>query len=718
MKLKKLLQPICAGLLSAIIIAGSAGVSAENVATDTKNAIVADSSALFTKTVTADFSGLPNGAVDDSDTETVKYLKDRFTFYAFQMQPGSNWNDIPLNNYFERTRVNGYLGKESGDRTRMPDTAAFPNIVFDGWDEANGTTTTDMPTWTVDGKWLYCTAKSDADTPLFRQVNLMYIADNTPTTLANIKDFNLEMNFKFHSLSEKVADGTDNLAILFEANSAGYVFDGDQLMFMVAPDGQYKLGRVNWNIVPSYDGSFTDVNGDNVTFERDKEYHLSMTVVGQQVSIVISDENGVVAGVEKTVPMIQNGVGGYIAITGSNSGAKYADIALTRLNGYSFSVAAHGLADYRRLYMSNDIPAGSQFWNNTLFREPGSERYWSNYWGANEYRFSGDDIVLFANQKTQPVTDYMNQYFNLYHEGYNIQTHYFAKASSFSNHHGQCGMTFESPWSGWMKWHPSNDESASLMAYMGDIPYIGNEEISQSNYAQSISLAPKTSDGAAFQTKNFETAFKAKLYNNGAERAIALSFRSQAEGTLLSDSNKDSYANKTTLLFNGAGYALIDNEDLPMTSISFNPWNGSEVVDDLNADIYVKAVGTELTVQVTKPDGTVLLDTVMPISDSESGFLYYSAYNMHGFFYEFNCNRLDALGRQIDWDGKTVSYSIGDVNGDEAVDVRDLVAFKKYLTDIKMDYFVEDAADLDGSGKVDAADIIILRKYLLGIIEL
>ena len=80
MKLKKLLQPICVGLLSAVIIAGSAGVSAENVGTTAQNAPANDSSALFTKTVTADFSGLPNGAIDDKDDATVKYLKDRFTF--------------------------------------------------------------------------------------------------------------------------------------------------------------------------------------------------------------------------------------------------------------------------------------------------------------------------------------------------------------------------------------------------------------------------------------------------------------------------------------------------------------------------------------------------------------------------------------------------------------------------------------------------------------
>lgn len=687
-----------------MIFSSAATETTENESTDTTKAFIAD------------FSDLPDGAVDDSNEQTVKYLRDRFTFYAFQMFPNNLWENIPVSNYFERPNVNGYLVYDSDQKkARMPDTAAFTNGTLDGWDESNGTTTSEMPTWTVDDKWLYCTAKSDDDTPLFRQVNLMYIADDTPTTLANIKDFKLEMNFKFHPLSDKVADGTDNLAILFEANSAGYVFDGDQLMFMLAPDGKYKLGRVDWNKTPSYDGKLTDESGNEIALKRNKEYHLTMTVIGQSVSVSISADNSVISNVEKTVDKIQNGVGGYLAITGSNAGAKYADINLTRLNEYSFSVAAHGLADYRRLYMSNNIPEGSSFWNNTLFREPNSNQYWSNYWGANEYRFSGDDIALHSNNKTQPVTDYMNQYFTLYHEGYNSNTHYFAKADSFSSHHGQCGITSCNPWAAWMQWHPSNDESASLYAF-SDLNNVN--DIVENSYAQSISLAPKTSDGSAFQTKNFETAFKAKLYNNGNERAISLSFRSQAEGTLLSDASKESYTNKTTLLFNGAGYALIDNEDLPMTNISFTSWNSSEIVDNCNVDIYVKAVGNQLTVKVTKPDGSDLLNTTTEITNEESGYLYYSTYNMNGYFYEFNCNRLDINGQRSAWDGTTVSYTIGDVNGDGNIDIIDLVVLKKHLANIEMSYFVEEAADFNDDSKVDSADLIILRQVLLGITQL
>lgn len=63
----------------------------------------------------------------------------------------------------------------------------------------------------------------------------------------------------------------------------------------------------------------------------------------------------------------------------------------------------------------------------------------------------------------------------------------------------------------------------------------------------------------------------------------------------------------------------------------------------------------------------------------------------------------------VDW---SVSSTIGDVNGDGKVDVRDLVRFKKKLVGITVT-FIEANADCTDDGKVDAADIVQLRKILL-----
>lgn len=57
-------------------------------------------------------------------------------------------------------------------------------------------------------------------------------------------------------------------------------------------------------------------------------------------------------------------------------------------------------------------------------------------------------------------------------------------------------------------------------------------------------------------------------------------------------------------------------------------------------------------------------------------------------------------------------YSLGDVNTDNRVDIRDLVRMKKHLaTGYKL---LEAAADIDSNGEIDAADLAAVRKYLIG----
>lgn len=70
-------------------------------------------------------------------------------------------------------------------------------------------------------------------------------------------------------------------------------------------------------------------------------------------------------------------------------------------------------------------------------------------------------------------------------------------------------------------------------------------------------------------------------------------------------------------------------------------------------------------------------------------------------------------------DSQTSAASIGDLNGDSAIDVIDYSLMKKVLLGNITDLPVKDdiyAADLDGDGKITALDFSLLKQYLLGII--
>ena len=57
----------------------------------------------------------------------------------------------------------------------------------------------------------------------------------------------------------------------------------------------------------------------------------------------------------------------------------------------------------------------------------------------------------------------------------------------------------------------------------------------------------------------------------------------------------------------------------------------------------------------------------------------------------------------------------GDANNDKAVDIRDLVRVKKYLSNTADAAFNYKAANINLDNKVDARDLAALRKILLGI---
>ena len=62
---------------------------------------------------------------------------------------------------------------------------------------------------------------------------------------------------------------------------------------------------------------------------------------------------------------------------------------------------------------------------------------------------------------------------------------------------------------------------------------------------------------------------------------------------------------------------------------------------------------------------------------------------------------------------EAVTVTLGDINGDGAVDLRDLVRLKKYIADNGTDAVVA-AADLNNDSEINSADMICLERYLLG----
>ena len=151
---------------------------------------------------------MPNGAVDDNDTATVAYLKERFSFYFYQHLTKWTLDSGPLMYFFERPGVNGYLVDDGV--WRLPDTAGVLHHTIDGQPSTEGHDSVNntyyvwdqIPTWTVEDGWLYCTAYSGDHATSFRQSNLMYIRGNTENTLANIKNFDLQMDFMFHQTND------------------------------------------------------------------------------------------------------------------------------------------------------------------------------------------------------------------------------------------------------------------------------------------------------------------------------------------------------------------------------------------------------------------------------------------------------------------------------------------------------------------------------------
>ena len=63
---------------------------------------------------------------------------------------------------------------------------------------------------------------------------------------------------------------------------------------------------------------------------------------------------------------------------------------------------------------------------------------------------------------------------------------------------------------------------------------------------------------------------------------------------------------------------------------------------------------------------------------------------------------------------QSLSYMLGDVNGDGDVDIADAVCIVNYVVDKPNTNFIEAAADANGDGDIDIADAVHIVNYVVG----
>ena len=172
------------------------------------------------------------------------------------------------------------------------------------------------------------------------------------------------------------------------------------------------------------------------------------------------------------------------------------------------------------------------------------------------------------------------------------------------------------------------------------------------------SYVPKLSDGKTeAKLKNFETNFQLQLFNAN-RMGVALSFRSDKAGAMLNDAGDGGYANNVTLLFNQSGWSIYDGESLDYDeadSTKVNRWTTGETLESATPRVYVKVVGQQLTVKVDVGNRILYDNSASPyeLKTSGAGYLYWSMVSNWTWAGSMECNRLDAFGKQIDWDDES-----------------------------------------------------------------
>lgn len=595
---------------------------------------------------TANFSALPAGQVSMTDTATVEYLENLFDFYYFQQ----GW-------WFQRADVNGYVtdadgnyltGKTSGI-SYMPDVVGQKAGAYDSqYVDGTGSSLSGrgISRWLVSGKYLGCTAYADAKESAFSKVNSMWVKGDDGD-LAVLDNFNLEMDFKpaDATLYGKIGTNMDGIAVWFRAKNAGQAYgNNDQQMISMAPDGGLYVGNLGSSIANAAYTETMQYNDAAVTFDRAKDYHLSLTVVGTEMTVVVTDN-----ATDKVVYMLSRPVkdlpAGYLGIGGSTAGAYYGNIEITRLDkdgnpvdfndhndGYGFGADFARITDYRQRFPQNTAGSKDYYANGTYLRDNGANIKWLDVvaYNTNTYDFSAPDTYA----ADAAVVDYLNSKFAFYYN----------RESVFKQ--------FDTPYENSVVQDPdaTNGSGKTVQWKLQDGRYLNAVFTAQGSqtFRKTVSIAPKDKDGNVVTAKNFETEFDMNLTTT-AKTGLAFTFRAGTAGKLTSGSNA-SLADKVTVVFTADGYKVYDGaipKDECVTPV-VNAWADDASVT--KAHVYIKAVDNILTMQVTGADGTVYYTGSTELTRTAEGSMFYSVLNGTGGFANIRADRLDDAGSVVQWD--------------------------------------------------------------------
>ena len=633
---------ICAGMLSV------AGVPALKTKAESRE-----------KLFTADFSSIQDGVIDTADSDAVNTINSKFYVYNAQRLAQNSFTS-----YFERGKVNGYLVDDQAQaKPRYPDTAAFPAWNLDGWDKHADKTNADkpIPMWRVDGKWLTCDAYSGSDAFLTREANLLYVKGNTPSGFASFENFTAQMGLKFKPLSDSVVDGSDAFVLVYHAMSAGQLTDPNQITLALDASGNVYVGSLDWSETPICNEALKDASGNQVSLERDKEYKLSVTVLGEAVKIGVYDGSSLVGSCEKSGVRSRQGVSrGLLGFGGSNAGVYIADVQIARQDengktvdindngsGYGFGFDPQTTATFRYMYYV-DTGSGTpeQVWKNYYFRTD-TDMHWMNFWNNR-----GGETTWFGNGFTKE-TAAMNSLMGLYYEQYGTAGRAFRKVSFDDRNHAEIELGEDT--SGQFVNMDNGNRILAIQDNNNGPGYMLKEM---------TSYTPLTADGKDAQAENAEMFFNTLLVSDNPQRTSAITFRSKEAGRMMADDANGGYADKLTVVLSGNGFRVYDGEAMPINGdeVTYTSWNGG-AVNGVFVDVWAKLAGDKLYLKVYDAN-TVYYDNTqspMTVKTTGEGYMYYTVLGGWGYIADFKAAQLDEDGNRLPWNFQIGGVALSDL---------------------------------------------------------